>query len=154
MKEFFKTPEQRNQERIQQKQQEQRLRQFDKAGGLLNPHYDTEGNLIGGTDPVTGKHVNLGEGAGMLDQTYTTSPDAYDVAPQRGKAYESQLDQELPDISPTHMTPFGGSEEFNKFFHPDTVQPAGEQPAEEGGGSAEVVASIDKLSQKMDDYWG
>lgn len=143
MKEFFKTPAQRNQEQVQQKQQEQRTRQFDKAGGMLNPHYDKDGNLIGGTDPVTGKHVNMGEGRGTLDQTYTTSSDAYDVAPQRGRAYESQLedvDWHMPE--PERMQPFGGSEDFNRWFHRDEPETPTVQPDQ--GGKDTALADLNR----------
>jgi hypothetical protein len=131
MKEFFKTPAQRNQERIEQNIQRAREKQFDEAGGMLDVHRDMSGRIISGIDPTTGERIS------------TPQP--------------SELDRVLPDISPTHMTPFGGSEDFNKWFHPQGQSPAGSGQSDQADTStvlSEIASGIAQFNNKMDQYWG
>lgn len=54
-KEFYFDPKKRAQFQRDIKENERRDKEFNRTGGLLNPHFGINGEVIGGIDPITGE---------------------------------------------------------------------------------------------------
>ncbi len=133
------SPRERQEQQLAAQRRKVAADQLKKNKGLINVRRDMSGNVIGGTDPFTMQKVDLppGESAG------------------HGMAWELAKHME----SPGQMMGFQGSDEFNRFFHPQIGGGMGptEPPKEENDKDTDlgnVADKLDDISGKIDKYWG